>query len=114
MKWFYAAAGLAACLAACCADDQLRRPPLTKEKSPGEPRVLMTFIIPFFRQYQEIDWGKNLNNLKSTNTATFFIVRDAMTVSLRGAYHIHIFCSFSTQPIGSSGGACTSCSGRAR
>ena len=51
------------------------------EREDGEARILTTFIFPFFRQYQEIDLGDNLNNLKSANTATFFIVRDTIAVS---------------------------------
>ena len=48
----------------------------------GTGRVLTSFIFPFFRQYQNIDLGANLNNLKSANTATFFIVRDVIVVSI--------------------------------
>ena len=58
-------------------------PTSTKElnEDAGEARILTTFIFPFFRQYQEIDIGENLNNLKRANTATFFIVRDTIAVS---------------------------------
>ena len=48
----------------------------------GTGRILTSFIFPFFRQYQEIDLGENLNNLKSANTASYFIVRDVIAVSI--------------------------------
>lgn len=44
----------------------------------GEARVFTSFIFPFFRQYQTIDLGNNLNNLKSPNTVAFFVIRDAV------------------------------------
>eukprot|EP00095_Tigriopus_kingsejongensis_P001260 snap_masked-scaffold374_size191929-processed-gene-0.18 protein:Tk01260 transcript:snap_masked-scaffold374_size191929-processed-gene-0.18-mRNA-1 annotation:"periplasmic solute binding family protein" len=44
----------------------------------GTPRVFTSFIFPFFRQYQSIDLGQNLNNLKSPNTMAFFVIRDAV------------------------------------
>ncbi len=46
----------------------------------GEARILASFFFPLFPQYQTIDIGANLNNLKSPNTVAFFIIRDALTV----------------------------------
>ena len=57
---------------------------LEVEEDQGEPRILTTFIFPFFPQYQDIDLGANLNNLKSPNTMAFFIIRDAVGVSFWG------------------------------
>ncbi|TRY69467.1 hypothetical protein TCAL_09651 [Tigriopus californicus] len=48
------------------------------EQQNGQARVFTSFIFPFFRQYQTIDIGNNLNNLKSPNTVAFFVIRDAI------------------------------------
>jgi len=53
----------------------------SEEELKEEGRVLTTFIFPLFKQYQHIDLGENLNKLKTADSAAFFILRDAMTVS---------------------------------
>ena len=55
----------------------LEEPPRQEE---GQARILASFLFPLFPQYQDIDIGANLNNLKSSDTVAFFIVRDALTV----------------------------------
>ncbi len=50
------------------------------DEEEGQARVLPSFFFPFFRQYQDIDLGDNLNRLKSSDTVAFFIIRDTMTV----------------------------------
>ena len=53
-----------------------------QEDNSSTGRFLTSLIFPFFPQYQDIDLGANLNNLKSPNTVAFFVVRDAIAVSI--------------------------------
>ena len=54
---------------------------IKREENAGQPRLLTSLIAPLFPQYYEVNYGEDVfNNLKSSETVTFFIVRDITAV----------------------------------
>ena len=85
LRWFLLSSIALATLAVLVQSDEETKTEVDLvefEEDSGTARILTSFIFPFFPQYQDIDIGENLNNLKSPNTVAFFLTRDFMLVSV--------------------------------